>query len=94
LHTRTQGSHHQAATAPSGKARALGSRGRAARAALWLVIACGWVTAGTMLLSMLPLFGTDQMEWLLMVHRYAGLALTLVALTHVGLLALGRLGRR
>jgi hypothetical protein len=47
-----------------------------------------------MLLSMLPLFGTHQMEQLLLVHKYAGLALTVVALWHLYLAVVAGFWRR
>ncbi len=39
----------------------------------WLFVASSLVVILTMLLSMLPIFGTDGLQALLDIHRYAGL---------------------
>ncbi len=47
---------------------------RLAKAMFWVILAAGLLVTGTMLLSMLPVFGTEGQELLLDIHRYAGLA--------------------
>jgi len=37
----------------------------------------------SMVLSMFPIFGTHGQEWLMSLHQYTSLALTLVAMIHV-----------
>ena len=49
----------------------------------WIVLAAGVVVAGTMLLSMLPLFGTDGLHVLLDIHRYSGLVVVVALLLHL-----------
>lgn len=41
--------------------------------AYFMLLVASIVVMGTVLLSMYPLFGTDEMRWLIGVHRYAGL---------------------
>ena len=48
----------------------------------WLILAGGFVVTMTMLLSMLPLFGTDGLEALLMIHRYSGLVVVVALILH------------
>jgi len=60
----------------------------------WLILLTGVVTAGSMLLGMLPLFGTEDLEQLLDVHRYSGLALTGVLVVHLYRVLLERIGKR
>lgn len=67
--------------------------GGLAKLAFWAMLITGVVTAGTMLLSMLPVFGTDDMLDLIAVHRYAGLALVVAVIIHFYLLVMGRFGR-
>jgi hypothetical protein len=59
------------------------ARGAAAgvRIAFWLTLATGTVAAGSVLVSTLPVFGTEDLERLLVVHRWSGLALVLVVCT-------------
>jgi len=60
----------------------------------WLVIVSGLVVILTMLLSMLPLFGTEGLLNLLDLHRYSGL-LAVIALTlHFYCVLLQRIGLR
>ncbi len=54
-----------------------------ARAMFWVILAAGLVVTGTMLLSMLPLFGTPGQNLLLDVHRYAGLAVVMAMILHL-----------
>ena len=61
--------------------------------AFWLMLISGVVTAGTMLISMLPLLGTEQLLQMINLHRYAGLLLVVSTLVHVYNVLLGRLGR-
>jgi hypothetical protein len=61
--------------------------------AFWLILISGIVTAGTMLLSMLPLFGTDEMQDLITAHRYAGLLLVIATMFHAYLAIMARFRR-
>lgn len=62
------------------------------KALFWIVIAGGLVVSMTMLLSMLPLFGTDGLELLLEIHRYAGLAVVIALVLHLSSVILQRMG--
>ncbi len=64
-----------------------------AKLTFWLILLTGLLTAATMLFSMLPIMGTHEMEQMLTIHRYAGLALVVVTIMHVYLIVMGRLGR-
>ena len=59
----------------------------------WLMLVSGVATAGTMLISMLPLLGTDEMSQMIDVHRYAGLVLVIATVVHFYTIVLGKLGR-
>ncbi len=59
----------------------------------WLILISGVATAGTMLLSMLPIMGTDEMKQMLDVHRYSGLVLVIATAVHFYTVILGKLGR-
>lgn len=60
----------------------------------WVFLASGFIVVLTMLLSMLPVFGTDGMHILLDIHRYSGL-LTVIALAfHFYYVLLQRANRR
>jgi hypothetical protein len=48
----------------------------------WLFLASGLTVMLTMLVSMLPLFGTDGLHVLLDIHRYAGLLAVVVLTIH------------
>ncbi len=61
--------------------------------AFWLILLSGVATAGTMLISMLPLLGTDAMNQMITVHRYAGLVLVVAMLVHLYTVVLARMGR-
>jgi cytochrome b subunit of formate dehydrogenase len=63
-----------------------------AKVMFWVLLAGGLVVSGTMLLSMLPLFGTHGLEVLLDVHRLAGLAVVVAAILHVYAALLPRFG--
>jgi hypothetical protein len=63
-----------------------------AKVMFWVLLASGLVVSGTMLLSMLPLFGTHGLEVLLAVHRLAGLVAVAAAILHVYAAVLPRLG--
>jgi len=54
-----------------------------AKALFWVILAAGLVVTGTMLLSMLPLFGTHGLELLLNIHRYAGLVVVAAMIMHL-----------
>ena len=58
----------------------------------WLMLMSGLVVAGTMLASMLPLFGTHTLQELLELHRYGGLVLAAAALLHLYSVCAARLG--
>jgi hypothetical protein len=63
-----------------------------AKTMFWLILTAGLVVIGTMVLSMLPLFGTHGLELLLDVHRYAGLAVVAAMILHLYATVLPRLG--
>ena len=63
-----------------------------AKAMFWVILAAGLVVTGTMLLSMLPLFGTHGLELLLDIHRYAGLAVVAALILHLYAALLPRFG--
>lgn len=63
-----------------------------AKAMFWVILASGLVVTGTMLLSMLTLFGTHGLELLLDLHRYAGLALLAAMILHLYATLLPKLG--
>jgi cytochrome b subunit of formate dehydrogenase len=48
----------------------------------WLFLTSGLIVVMTMLLSMLPLFGTHGLHVLLDIHRYAGLLAVVVLVVH------------
>ncbi|HID24175.1 MAG TPA: hypothetical protein EYP14_17485 [Planctomycetaceae bacterium] len=58
----------------------------------WLMMISGIVVAGTMLLSMFPLFGTHMLEELLDLHRYSGLVLAAASLLHLYSVCANRFG--
>jgi hypothetical protein len=63
-----------------------------AKAMFWVILAAGLIVTGTMLLSMLPVFGTDGLKLLLDIHRYAGLAVVAATVLHVYAALLPRFG--
>jgi hypothetical protein len=60
----------------------------------WIVLAGGLIVSMTMLLSMLPLFGTEEFGQLLDLHRYSGLVVMVALALHFTGVVLQRLGRR
>jgi hypothetical protein len=48
----------------------------------WTITAGGLVVTMTMLLSMLPIFGTDGLRTLLDIHRWSGLVVVVAAVLH------------
>jgi len=54
-----------------------------AKLAFWLFLLAAFVTAASMLASMLPLFGTSTLAALIDLHRYAGTATVAAALLHL-----------
>ena len=63
-----------------------------AKTMFWVILAAGLIVTGTMLLSMLPVFGTDCLELLLDIHRYAGLAVVAATVLHLYAALLPRCG--
>ncbi len=49
----------------------------------WLLLASGLAVCLTMLLSMLPIFGTEGLEVLLDIHRFTGLLAVVALLLHL-----------
>ncbi len=64
------------------------------RVVFWLFLWAGLAAMLTMLVSMLPLFGTEGLERLLDLHRYAGLLAVVTLLIHFHCLLLQRAGLR
>ena len=62
------------------------------KCSFWIMLIAGVVTAGTMLLSMLPMFDTHAMHQMLDAHRYSGLLLFVAAMVHLYSVILGRMG--
>jgi len=60
----------------------------------WLFVASGLAVIVTMLLSMVPLFGSDGMHRLLEIHRYSGLVAVIALVLHLYTVLLQRLGLR
>jgi hypothetical protein len=56
--------------------------GALTRVSFWLLLLFGVTTAGSMLASTYPLFGTVGLERLLDVHRFAGLGLVVATALH------------
>ena len=65
---------------------------RLAKTMFWVILAAGLIVIGTMILSMLPVFGTGGLELLLDIHRYAGLALVAATVLHLYAALLPRFG--
>lgn len=83
-------------TALLGTSSAAGSEAKLApeqRCTFWTAMGLGVATTVTMMLSMVPLFGTHGMEVLREVHRYCGLAMVAVGYWHVYLSLVVRRGR-
>lgn len=64
------------------------------KAMFWILLASGLVVVLTMLLSMLPVFGTDGLHALLDIHRYAGLLAVVAVVIHFYCVLLQRIGLR
>jgi len=65
-----------------------------AKLCFWTILAAGWVVTMTMLISMLPIFGTDGLNTLLDVHRYAGLIVVVALILHLYAVILRCIGLR
>ena len=61
--------------------------------AFWLILLSGTITAGTMLLSMLPVLGTQEMNQMITLHRYAGLVLVIATMVHLYTVVLAKMRR-
>lgn len=64
------------------------------QAAFWVLLISGFVVTVTMLLSMLPLFGTDGLHTLLSIHRYSGLVAVVAVVLHLYGVILQKAGLR
>jgi len=60
----------------------------------WLILVSGLAVSATMLLSMLPLFGTEDLHCLLDIHRYSGLVVVVAMVFHLYSVVLQRVGLR
>ncbi len=60
----------------------------------WVLLVGGLIVTMTMLLSMLPLFGTDQLNELLDLHRTSGLIVVVALTFHFTGIILQRFGKR
>ncbi len=60
----------------------------------WLIVPAGLVVTMTMLISMLPIFGSDGLLKLLDIHRYSGLVVVIAMILHLYGVVAGRLGSR
>ena len=60
----------------------------------WLLLSAGWVVAMTMLVSMIPWMGTDELESMLEVHRWSGLVVVAAAALHISAMVMQRIGKR
>ena len=67
--------------------------GVSTRIAYWLILVTGLISAATMLVSMLPVFGTEDMLLLLDLHRYSGLILVAAFAIHFYRIFLERVGK-
>ncbi|MEX2216026.1 MAG: hypothetical protein WD768_18080, partial [Phycisphaeraceae bacterium] len=79
--------------AEPGTPRPVAKFGSLTKLSYWLILISGLVTAGTMLISMLPLLGTESLLQMITLHRYAGLLLVVATLVHLYTVFLGKLGR-
>lgn len=66
----------------------------AIRWSAWVLVLSSLVTAGTMLVSMLPVLDTTGLLQMAMLHRYAGLVVVMAACMHLFSLTCVRLGWR
>ena len=60
----------------------------------WILLVGGLIVSMTMLLSMLPLFGTDQLNELVDLHRISGLVVVVALVFHFTGIILQRFGKR
>lgn len=60
----------------------------------WVIIASGLVVTMTMLIGMLPIFGSDGFHVLLDIHRYSGLIVVLAVVLHFYAVTVHRIGLR
>jgi hypothetical protein len=58
----------------------------------WLILAGGFVVTMTMLVSMLPIFGSDGLHTLLDLHRYSGLVVVVALALHFYGVAIQKIG--
>ena len=61
--------------------------------AFWLILVSGVVTAGSMLINMLPILGTQDLNQMMNVHRYAGLVLVIATIVHLYTVVLAKMKR-
>ncbi len=64
------------------------------RWSVWALVISSLIAAGSMLMSMLPVFDTEGLQQMAMLHRYAGLAVVVSAVFHLYSLVCARLGWR
>jgi len=62
--------------------------------AFWTLLLAGLTVTMTMLLSMLPVFGSDGLHKLLDLHRYSGLVVVFAVLVHIYAVVLRQAGLR
>jgi hypothetical protein len=70
------------------------NRWRGERWTAWALVWASLLTAGSMVASMLPIFGTQELLEATQVHRFAGLATAVALLFHSAALLAGKLGYR
>lgn len=61
------------------------------KATFWLIIILIIPTALSIVSSMFPIFGTEGQEFLLQMHRYTALILSVVIIIHIYLIIIGRI---
>lgn len=83
-----------AATDDVSEAESLPRFGWVAKVSFWVMLTSGVATAASMLVSMLPLLGTADMQGMINLHRYAGLVLVVAMVFHIYGVWLGRMGLR
>ena len=61
-----------------------GSRqGCFSKALLWLILLCGLVVLLSGVVPMTPVFGTNGQHLLYLIHRYSGIAITVIVILHL-----------
>jgi hypothetical protein len=60
----------------------------------WVVLLAGWIVSMTMLVSMLPLLGTEGLNSMLDLHRWTGLIVVAAVALHLSGIVLQRIGKR